>query len=95
VRSVASAESFDLPSDPANGRHHPVKTWKLSVKNEFLSPSDPLYNLNGTSASVQFSTDVMGPISVVSSDPTLTDTAYGLFADVVRIHSVASQSLNI
>jgi len=85
VRSVASAELFDLPADPANGRHHPVKAWKMSVKNEFLSPSDQLYNLNGTSSSVQFSTDMMGPISVVSSDPTLTDTAYGLFADVVRI----------
>ncbi|KAK1747794.1 homoserine dehydrogenase [Skeletonema marinoi] len=91
VRSVASAELVDLPSDPAIGRHHPVKSWKMSVENEFLSQSDPLYNLNGSSASVQFSTDVMGPISVVSQDPTLMDTAYGLFADVVRI---ASQSIN-
>jgi len=90
VRSVASAELVDLPSDPAIGRHHPVKTWKMSVQNEFLSQSDPLYNLNGSSASVQFVTDVMGPISVVSQDPTLMDTAYGLFADVVRI---ASQSI--
>ena len=90
LRSVALAELVDLPSDSANnGRYHPAKTWKMSVQNEFLSPSDPLYNLNGTSASVQLCTDVMGPISVVSTNPTIMDTAYGLFSDVVRI---ASQS---
>jgi hypothetical protein len=27
----------------------------------------------------------MGPLSVISEDPTLMDTAYGLFADIVRI----------
>ena len=85
VRSVATAELIDLASDPAVGRNHPVKTWKMSVKNEFLSQSDPLYNLSGTSSSVQFETDTMGPISLVSDDPTLMDTAYGLFADIVRI----------
>ena len=66
-----------------------IEAGKMSVENELLSPNDPLYNLNGTSSSVQFCTDVMGPITVVSSDPTLSDTAYGLFADLVRI---ASQS---
>lgn len=88
VRSVASAELIDLAPDPLVSRQHPVKTWKMSVKNEFLSQSDPLYNLDGASSSVQFWTDVMGPISVVSQDPTLTDTAYGLFADVIRIASM-------
>jgi len=87
MRSVASAELIDLASNPAIGRHQTVKTWKMSVKNEFLSQSDPLYNLNGTSSSVQFCTDTMGPISIVSQDPTLMDTAYGLFADIVRIAS--------
>lgn len=90
MRSVASAELFDVSSDPANGLHRPVKTWKMCVKNEFLSPSDTLYNMKGTSSSVQFYTDTMGPITIVSTDPTLKDTAYGLFSDIVRI---ASQSL--
>ena len=91
MRSVASAKLTVLPSIPTNGQrqHNPIHSWKMSVKNELLSPNDPLYNLNGTSSSVQFCTDVMGPITVTSSDPTLSDTAYGLFADVVRI---ASQS---
>lgn len=77
VRQVASAELVDLPP----------KTWKMCVKNEFLTSEDPFYNLKGTSACVEFHTDVMGPITVVSTDPTLQDTAYGLFADVIRIAS--------
>ena len=87
VRQVASAELFDLPPDPSNGRHSPVKTWRMCVKNELLTSADPFYNLKGTSACVEFHTDVMGPITVVSTDPTLKDTAYGLFADVLRIAS--------
>ena len=87
VRQVASAELVVLPPDPSNGRHSPVKTWKMCVKNEFLTSADPFYNLKGTSACVEFHTDVMGPITVVSTDPSLKDTAYGLFADMIRIAS--------
>lgn len=93
MRSVAFAELTVLPPIATKGQHqhqhNTTYSWKMSVENELLSPNDPLYNLNGTSSSVQFCTDVMGPITVVSSDPTLSDTAYGLFADLVRI---ASQS---
>ena len=63
------------------------KTWKASVQLELIPPSDTLYNLSGTSSSIEICTDVLGPVTVVSTDPTLVDTAYGLFSDIVRVAS--------
>ena len=68
-----------------------AKKWEASVRLQLLPPSDPLYNLSGTDASVQFCTDVLGPVTVVSSNPTLVDTAYGLFSDIVRVASEANR----
>ncbi|KAL9189269.1 hypothetical protein ACHAXT_011759 [Thalassiosira profunda] len=79
-RLVASAELIDAPSGK-------TKKWKASVELQTLPPSDPLYNLSGTDSSVTFGTDVLGPVTVVSSNPTLVDTAYGLFSDIVRAAS--------
>ncbi len=61
--------------------------WDASVRLELIPPPDPLYNLNGTDSSIEFRTDVLGPITVLSTNPTLVDTAYGLFSDIVRVAS--------
>lgn len=61
------------------------REWKAKVELEQILPTDPIYNLTGTSSSVQLFTDVLGPITMVSTDPTLVDTAYGLFSDIVRV----------
>lgn len=87
-RLVASAEMISVPS--ANEGQNSTKTWEAKVQLQLLPPSDPLYNLSGSDASVTLSTDVLGPVTVVSSNPTLVDTAYGLFADIV---SVASEGI--
>ena len=86
-RLVASANLVDTPIDCAEsaGSGLPTKKWEASVKLELLPPSDPLCNMSGTDASVTFCTDVLGPVTVVSSEPTLVDTAYGLFSDIVRV----------
>lgn len=94
-RLVATAKLIDSPSanneqtktdaNAASNNHLTSKVWEASVRLLLLPPSDPLYNLSGTDASVQFSTDVLAPVTVVSSNPTLVDTAYGLFADIVRV----------
>ena len=78
-RLVATAELIDT-MDKAY-----AKEWKAKVELEQISPIDPIYNLTGASSSVQFYTDVLGPITLVSTDPTLVDTAYGLFSDIVRV----------
>ncbi|KAL3763451.1 hypothetical protein ACHAW5_002703 [Stephanodiscus triporus] len=82
-RLVASARLVDVPSSIR-------PRWEASVRLKLLPPSDPLYNLTGTDSSVQFCTDVLGPVTVVSSNPTLVDTAYGLFSDIVRVASESS-----
>mmetsp|Transcript_15374 Transcript_15374/g.30823 ORF Transcript_15374/g.30823 Transcript_15374/m.30823 type:complete len:468 (-) Transcript_15374:17-1420(-) len=84
-RLVASASISEL--EPLNNEEHASKTWNARVKLEMLTPDDPLYILSGTSSLVEFSTDVLGPISIVSKDPTLVDTSYGLFSDIIRIAS--------
>lgn len=87
-RLVASASISDLePLNTLNNEEPASKTWNARVKLEMLTPDDPLYNLSGTSSLVEFSTDVLGPISIVSKDPTLVDTSYGLFSDIIRIAS--------
>lgn len=71
----------------ASARLDESDEWDAAVRLELLSPSDPLYNLKGSDASCQLSTDCLGPVSVVSTDPTIVDTAYGLFSDIIRVAS--------
>ena len=93
-RLVASARLLDVPTnmEQDQGAENDgcrscclSKRWEASVQLQLLSPSDPLYNLRGTDSAIQFSTDVMGSVTVVSSNPTLVDTAYGLYSDIVRV----------
>ena len=74
-----------------NEREGGGRGWDASVRLELLSPADPLYHLNGTDSSLQFHTDVLGPMTMVSTNPTLVDTAYGLFSDIVRVASGGSR----
>ncbi|KAL7553098.1 hypothetical protein ACHAWF_018745 [Thalassiosira exigua] len=88
-RLVASADLVEGSDDPSNDGRATRRTWKASVRLRLLPPSDPLYNLSGADASVTLGTDVLGPVTVVSTDPTLRDTAYGLFSDILRIASLS------
>jgi homoserine dehydrogenase len=62
----------------------PGKQASAYVRLESLPSSDPLYALTGFDAAVTFQTDKMGPVSIVSTTPTIEDTAYGEFADMLR-----------
>jgi homoserine dehydrogenase len=54
------------------------------VAPERISPSSPLYSINGTSSYVQFETDCLPGLGIVESDPGPTTTAYGLLADLIN-----------
>jgi homoserine dehydrogenase len=54
------------------------------VKPEMVAPTSPLYNVSGTTSSVEFETDVLGLLSIVESNPGPHTTAYGLFADFLN-----------
>ncbi len=81
-RLVASAMREKIPmSGNTNGDRARWK-WDAFVCLMLLPTSNPLYNLNGTNSSIQFHTDIFGPITIVSTSPTLVDTAYGLFTNM-------------
>ena len=58
--------------------------WRARVAPELLLPSDPLHGLTGASSAVELHTDALAPVTIVSSDPTTQDTAYGLLADLIE-----------
>lgn len=58
---------------------------QLSVRPEVLPDTDLLATLRGTSNFLLFETDLMGEVGIVSIDPGVEQTAYGLFSDLVDI----------
>ena len=56
----------------------------LVASPELLDPTDPLYNVMGTSSAVTFHSDALGPLTITESDPGPHTTAYGLLADYIN-----------
>ena len=50
-----------------------------------IGPDSVFFPLTGTSLGIQFETKLLSPVTISSSDPRLSDTAYGLLADVLHI----------
>ena len=58
-----------------------VQTW---VRPELIGRDDPLFNVSGTSASVTFFSDSLGPLTITEEDPGPLTPAYGLLADLLN-----------
>lgn len=58
---------------------------RLRVRAEVLAETDLLASPRGTSNLLLFHTDLMGTLGTVSIDPTVDQTAYGLFSDLVNV----------
>jgi homoserine dehydrogenase len=56
------------------GRVHP----------ELVDAQDPLFNVTGTSSSITFHSDSLGPLTIIEENPGPRTTAYGLLADFVN-----------
>lgn len=69
----------------SRARRAPDGAAKLRVRAEVLDDTDILASLSGTSNMLLLHTDLMGTVGTVSLDPTVEQTAYGLFSDVVDI----------
>jgi homoserine dehydrogenase len=54
------------------------------VAPEMVPPSDPLYNVGGTSSIITFETDVLPQLTLVEGNPGPETTAYGLLADFIN-----------
>ena len=59
-------------------------TIKGRVAPELVSPSSPLYSVEGSSSIVEFHTDTLSSLSIVESNPGPETTAYGLLADFIN-----------
>jgi homoserine dehydrogenase len=58
---------------------------RLSVRPEILDRSDLLASVSGTSNLLLFHTDRMGTIGTVSISPTVEQTAYGVYVDLLDL----------
>jgi homoserine dehydrogenase len=61
----------------------------LRVRAEVLDRCDILAATPGTSNLILFHTDLMGTFGTVSIEPTVEQTAYGVFSDVVNLTRVS------
>lgn len=58
---------------------------EVRVEPELLDANDPLASLAGTENALYLRTDLLGEIGIVQRTSTLTQTAYALLSDVMRI----------
>jgi homoserine dehydrogenase len=57
---------------------------KARVAPELVSPSSPLYGVEGTTSIVQFTTDILGELTIIEENPGPHTTAYGNLADFLN-----------
>lgn len=57
---------------------------KALVAPEMVGPDSPTYSIDGTTSIVTISSDVLGNLSVLETNPSPDTTAYGLLADFIN-----------
>ncbi len=77
----ASGERWKLV---CTARRQGPRLLEASVGPQRITPSSPLYAINGTSSYVQFTTDVLPGLGIVESNPDPDTTAYGMLADLIN-----------
>ncbi len=86
VREIASqGKTVRLISRAHRAPRRTPGAVSLRVRAEVLDRADPLASAPGTSNVLLFHTDLMGTFGVVSINPTVEQTAYGVFADLVEL----------
>jgi homoserine dehydrogenase len=57
----------------------------LSVRPETIGAEDPFWSVDGTSSALTIRTDLMGDLTIVESNPLVTQTAYAVFSDLLLV----------
>jgi len=57
----------------------------LSVKPELIGIESPFWSVDGTSSALTIRTDLMGDITIVETNPVVTQTAYAVFSDLLLV----------
>ncbi len=58
---------------------------RLRVRPEEVGPEDPFWSVDGTSSAVSIRTDLMGELTILETDPAITQTAYAVFSDMLLV----------
>ena len=87
----------DMDTDQIRAAMDDGQRWKLicsvwresdrvlgRVRPERVGPEDPLYHVRGTSSQITFTSDVLGDLTIMGTDPGPDTTAYGMFADLLN-----------
>ena len=96
VQGIRGITKEQLDAAKAEGRT--IKLMCRAEKDEFGRvtavvapeevPADSLYaGIDGASSVVAITTDLMGKLTIVENDPTIIQTAYGVFQDILRLFS--------
>jgi len=68
---------------------------KLTVRPEVISAENPFWSVDGTSSAITIRTDLMGDLTIVESNPLVTQTAYAVFSDLLLVlESIRSGSIH-
>ncbi|MGD0804817.1 MAG: homoserine dehydrogenase [Candidatus Bathyarchaeia archaeon] len=58
---------------------------RTCVRPELVGPEDLFWSVDGRSSAITLKTDLMGEISVVEHDPSIMQTAYAIYSDLLLI----------
>jgi homoserine dehydrogenase len=58
---------------------------RTAVKPEPVGPDSPFWSVDGTSSAITIRTDMLGELTVIERNPTIMQTAYAIFSDVLIV----------
>jgi homoserine dehydrogenase len=67
---------------------------RLEVKPRLIGAEHPFWSVEGTSSAVTIRTDLMGDLTIIESNPGITQTAYAVFSDLLlTVESIRNGTL--
>lgn len=85
VKDIAEAQSSGKKIKMVARAERRERAVELSVQNELIGPDQVFWAVDGTTSAVTISTDLMGDLTIVESNPAVTQTAYAVFSDMLLI----------
>ena len=58
---------------------------RTRVRPELVGPENPFWSVDGASSAITLETDLMGEITLIERNPTLAQTAYAIFSDMLIV----------
>ncbi len=58
---------------------------RLSVRPEMIGPDSTFWSVDGTSSALTIRTDLMGDLTILETNPRVTQTAYAVFSDILSV----------